>query len=149
MKPLMLALLLWASAAFANEPLVLGPGDIVNIHVWGVDGSSQTATVASDGTLTLRHGPMKAGGLTLLQLHTELIQVYGAFVLVRVGEIQIPPSQNWRLGWSFHMMGRKVGPWPHEYMCNAFHATYKALFPRFRIEPCTWEGAKDSAHLRR
>jgi hypothetical protein len=30
------------------------------MEVWGVKGSSQTATVAPDGTLHLKHGPVRA-----------------------------------------------------------------------------------------
>ena len=57
---------------------VLGPGDAVNVDIWGASQESVTETVSPDGTITIEGiGVIKLGGLSVSQAKAKLKRVLG------------------------------------------------------------------------
>lgn len=62
-------------------PFVLGPGDVLQLAVWGFDDLSATATVRSDGMATFPWvGDVKVAGLTPEQTRAALQNALAAYV---------------------------------------------------------------------
>ena len=56
----------------------LGPGDVVNVDIWGASQESVTETISPDGTITIEDvGVIQLGGLTVAQAKQRLRQVIG------------------------------------------------------------------------
>ena len=98
----LLCLLVGLSAALsrtctADEPYVIGIGDILEIQVWDNKDLNQTVFVRPDGKVSLPLvGEIQAGGQTVMQLQELLNQAYsktvkGASVTVIVKEIKSRP----------------------------------------------------------
>ena len=57
---------------------VLGPGDEVNVDVWGASQESITETISPDGTITIENiGVIQLGGLSVSQAKARLKRVLG------------------------------------------------------------------------
>ena len=67
----------------AQNPYVLGPGDVLDIRVWDNNDLNQTVFIAPDGNLSLPLvGQVPAGGKTIQQLQDELTKQYSKAVRV-------------------------------------------------------------------
>ncbi len=91
---LLIALAAWVLTACSNQPLpsaaeidhtdyqyVIGPGDTMEIFVWGNESLSSTAVVRPDGKLTTRLvEDLQASGKTSTQLARDIEEVYAEYV---------------------------------------------------------------------
>ena len=60
------------------QSYVLGPGDAVNVDIWGASQESVTEVVTPDGTITIEGvGVIKLGGLSVSQAKAKLKRVLG------------------------------------------------------------------------
>ena len=56
----------------------LGPGDVVNVDIWGASQESVTETISPDGTITIEGiGVIQLGGLSVSQAKSRLRQTIG------------------------------------------------------------------------
>lgn len=56
----------------------LGPGDVVNVDIWGASQTSSTETISPDGTIVLENvGPIQLSGLSVAQAKTRLKNTLG------------------------------------------------------------------------
>ena len=57
---------------------VLGPGDVVNVDVWGASQENVSETISPDGTITIENiGVIQLGGLSVSQAKARLKRVLG------------------------------------------------------------------------
>jgi protein involved in polysaccharide export with SLBB domain len=57
---------------------VLGPGDVVNVDVWGASQETVSETISPDGTITIENiGVIQLGGLSVSQAKARLKRVLG------------------------------------------------------------------------
>ncbi len=65
----------------AGSGYILGPGDTLQVDVFGFPDLTSTSTVASDGTIVLTYlNPIRVTGLTTLQLQEKLRAAYKTYV---------------------------------------------------------------------
>lgn len=102
---------------------VLGPGDEVNVDIWGASQESITESVSPDGTITIEGiGVIKLGGLSVKQAKAKLKQVIGP--RYQGSQIDLTLGQTRTI--TISVMGEvKV---PGTYTMSAFATVYNALY---------------------
>ena len=102
---------------------VLGPGDAVNVDIWGASQESVTETVSPDGTITIEGiGVIKLGGLSVSQAKAKLKRVLGP--RYQGSNIELTLGQTRTI--TISVMGEvKV---PGTYTMSAFATVYNALY---------------------
>lgn len=105
------------------QSYVLGPGDVVNVDIWGASQESVTETVSPDGTITIDGiGVIKLGGLSVSQAKTKLKRVLGP--RYQGSQIELTLGQTRTI--TVSVMGEvKV---PGTYTMSAFATVYNALY---------------------
>ena len=102
---------------------VLGPGDEVNVDIWGASQESVTESVSPDGTITIEGiGVIKLGGLSVSQAKAKLKRVLGP--RYQGSNIELTLGQTRTI--TISVMGEvKV---PGTYTMSAFATVYNALY---------------------
>lgn len=105
------------------QSYVLGPGDEVNVDIWGSSQESITEIVSPDGTITIEGiGIIKLGGLSVSQAKTKLKRVIGP--RYQGSNIELTLGQTRTI--TISVMGEvKV---PGTYTMSAFATVYNALY---------------------
>ena len=101
----------------------LGPGDAVNIDIWGASQQSITEVISPDGTITIEGvGVVQLGGLSVSQAKSRLRQVIGP--RYQGSKIDLTLGQTRTI--TVSVMGEvKV---PGTYTMSAFATVYNALY---------------------
>ena len=101
----------------------LGPGDAVNIDIWGASQESVTETISPDGTITIEDiGVIQLGGLSVSQAKAKLRRVLGP--RFQDSKIELTLGQTRTI--TVSVMGEvKV---PGTYTMSAFATVYNALY---------------------
>ena len=101
----------------------LGPGDAVNVDIWGASQESVTETISPDGTITIEGiGVIQLGGLSVSQAKTRLKSVLGP--RYQGSQIELTLGQTRTI--TISVMGEvKV---PGTYTMSAFATVYNALY---------------------
>ena len=101
----------------------LGPGDTVNIDIWGASQESVTETISPDGTVTVDgFGVVELGGLSVRQARERLKRVLGPRYQGSRIELTLGQTRTITVG----VMGEvKV---PGTYTMSAFATVYNALY---------------------
>jgi len=101
----------------------LGPGDDVNIDIWGASQESITETISPDGTITIEGiGPVRLGGLSVSQAKSKLKKELGP--RYQGSQIDLTLGQTRTI--TISVMGEvKV---PGTYTMSAFATVYNALY---------------------
>ncbi len=101
----------------------LGPGDAVNIDIWGASQESITETISPDGTITVEGiGIIQLGGLSVSQAKSRLKSVLGP--RYQGSKIELTLGQTRTI--TISVMGEvKV---PGTYTMSAFATVYNALY---------------------
>ena len=102
---------------------VLGPGDEVNVDIWGASQESITESVSPDGTITIEGiGVVKLGGLSVSQAKARLKRVLGPRYQGSNIDLTLEQTRTITIG----VMGEvKV---PGTYTMSAFATVYNALY---------------------
>ena len=102
---------------------VLGPGDEVNVDIWGASQESVTESVSPDGTITIEGiGVVKLGGLSVSQAKAKLKRVLGPRYQGSNIDLTLGQTRTITIG----VMGEvKV---PGTYTMSAFATVYNALY---------------------
>ena len=102
---------------------ILGPGDAVNVDIWGDSQESVTEIVSPDGTITIDgYGVIKLGGLSVSQAKAKLRRVIGP--RYQNSNIELTLGQTRTI--TVSVMGEvKV---PGTYTMSAFATVYNALY---------------------
>lgn len=105
------------------QSYVLGPGDAVNVDIWGASQESVTEVVTPDGTITIEGvGVIKLGGLSVSQAKAKLKRVLGP--RYQGSNIELTLGQTRTI--TISVMGEvKV---PGTYTMSAFATVYNALY---------------------
>ena len=105
------------------QSYVLGPGDAVNVDIWGASQESVTEVVTPDGTITIEGvGVIKLGGLSVSQAKAKLKRVLGP--RYQGSNIELTLGQTRTI--TISVMGEvKV---PGTYTMSAFSTVYNALY---------------------
>ena len=101
----------------------LGPGDDVNVDIWGASQESVTETISPDGTITIEGiGIVQLGGLSVTQAKQKLKRVLGP--RYQGSQIELTLGQTRTI--TVSVMGEvKV---PGTYTMSAFATVYNALY---------------------
>lgn len=101
----------------------LGPGDAVNVDIWGASQESVTETISPDGTITIEGiGVIQLGGLSVSQAKARLKKVLGP--RYQGSQIDLTLGQTRTI--TISVMGEvKV---PGTYTMSAFATVYNALY---------------------
>jgi len=101
----------------------LGPGDVVNIDIWGVSRESASETISPDGTISFGEiGVIQLAGLSVSQAKQKLRQVLGP--RYRDSKFELTLGQTRTI--TVSVMGEvKV---PGTYTLSAFSTVYNALY---------------------
>ena len=101
----------------------LGPGDAVNVDIWGASQESITETISPDGTITIEGvGLIELGGLSVSQAKARLKKVLGG--RYQSSHIELTLGQTRTI--TVSVMGEvKV---PGTYTMSAFATVYNALY---------------------
>lgn len=101
----------------------LGPGDVVNIDIWGASQESVSKTISPDGTIIIEDvGVIQLGGLSVSQAKAKLKNVLGP--RYRDSRIELTVGQTRTI--TISVMGEvKV---PGTYTLSAFATVYNALY---------------------
>ncbi|WP_033147761.1 SLBB domain-containing protein [Prevotella sp. P6B1] len=101
----------------------LGPGDVVNIDIWGASQESVTETISPDGTITIDGiGLIQLGGLSVSAAKAKLKRVIGPRFLDSKIELTLGQTRTITIS----VMGEvKV---PGTYTMSAFASVYNALY---------------------
>ena len=101
----------------------LGPGDAVNVDIWGASQESITETISPDGTITIEGvGIVQLGGLSVSQAKARLKRVIGP--RYQGSQIELTLGQTRTI--TVSVMGEvKV---PGTYTMSAFATVYNALY---------------------
>ena len=101
----------------------LGPGDAVNIDIWGASQESVTEVISPDGTITIEGiGVIQLGGLSVSQAKARLKKVLGP--RYQGSQIELTLGQTRTI--TVNIMGEvKV---PGTYTMSAFATVYNALY---------------------
>ena len=101
----------------------LGPGDEVNIDIWGASQESITETVSPDGYVTIEDiGLIQLGGLSVSQAKAKLKNVLGA--RFQGSRIELTVGQTRTI--TISVMGEVKAP--GTYTMSAFATVYNALY---------------------
>ena len=105
------------------QSYVLGPGDAVNVDIWGASQESVTETISPDGTITIEDiGVIKLGGLSVSQAKAKLKRVLGP--RYQGSSIELTLGQTRTI--TISVIGEvKV---PGTYTLSAFATVYNALY---------------------
>ena len=105
------------------QSYVLGPGDAVNVDIWGASQESVTETISPDGTITIEGiGVIKLGGLSVSQAKAKLKRVIGP--RYQGSSIELTLGQTRTI--TISVIGEvKV---PGTYTMSAFATVYNALY---------------------
>ena len=105
------------------QSYVLGPGDAVNVDIWGASQESVTETISPDGTITIEDiGVIKLGGLSVSQAKAKLKRVLGP--RYQGSSIELTLGQTRTI--TISVIGEvKV---PGTYTMSAFATVYNALY---------------------
>ncbi len=102
---------------------VLGPGDAVNIDVYGASQKSVTATVSPDGDVVIEgFGPVHVSGLTVGQANARIRSTMGA--RYSSSEIKLTLGQTRTI--TVNVMGEVKAP--GTYTLSAFASVFHALY---------------------
>ena len=106
-----------------NLATPLGPGDEVNVDIWGASQESITESVSPDGTITIEGiGVVKLGGLSVSQAKARLKRVLGPRYQGSNIDLTLGQTRTITIG----VMGEvKV---PGTYTMSAFATVYNALY---------------------
>ena len=101
----------------------LGPGDEVNVDIWGASQESVTETISPDGTITIEGiGVIQLGGMSVSQAKAKLKRVLGP--RYQGSKIELTLGQTRTI--TISVMGEvKV---PGTYTMSAFATVYNALY---------------------
>ncbi len=101
----------------------LGPGDAVNVDIWGASQESVTETISPDGTITIEGiGIIQLGGMSVSQAKAKLKRVLGP--RYQGSKIELTLGQTRTI--TVSVMGEvKV---PGTYTMSAFATVYNALY---------------------
>ena len=101
----------------------LGPGDAVNVDIWGASQESVTEVISPDGTITIEDiGVIQLGGLSVSQAKARLKKVLGP--RYQGSQIDLTLGQTRTI--TVNIMGEvKV---PGTYTMSAFATVYNALY---------------------
>lgn len=101
----------------------LGPGDAVNIDVWGASQNTFSSTVSPDGTVQIEgFGPVNLSGLTVAQANSRLRSQLGA--RYQSSKIQLTVGQTRTI--MVNVMGEVKAP--GTYTLSAFATVFHALY---------------------
>jgi protein involved in polysaccharide export with SLBB domain len=101
----------------------LGPGDAVNIDIWGASQESVTETISPDGTITVDGiGVISLGGLSVSQAKARLKKVLGP--RYQGSQIELTLGQTRTI--TISVMGEVK--MPGTYTLSAFATVYNALY---------------------
>ena len=101
----------------------LGPGDVVNIDIWGASQESISKTITPDGTITVNGvGVISLGGLSVKQAKSRLRSVLGP----RYQDSQIELTLGQTRTITVSIMGEVKTP--GTYTMSAFATVYNALY---------------------
>lgn len=106
----------------------LGPGDEVNVDIWGASQSTATETISPDGTIVLSNvGPIQLGGLSVSQAKARLKSILGS--KYHGSNFNITLGQTRTI--TINVMGevRKPGTYTLSAFASVFHALYMAGGP--------------------
>ena len=102
---------------------VLGPGDAVNVDVWGASHNSFQSTVSPDGTIQIEgYGPISVSGLTVEQANARLRSQLGA--RYQNSRIRLTVGQTKTI--IVNVMGEVNVP--GTYTLSAFSTVFNALY---------------------
>ena len=102
---------------------VLGPGDAVNVDVWGASHNSFQSTVSPDGTIQIEgFGPISVSGLTVEQANARLRSQLGA--RYQSSKIRLTVGQTKTI--IVNVMGEVNVP--GTYTLSAFSTVFNALY---------------------
>lgn len=105
------------------QTYVLGPGDVVNVDVYGASQKTFTETVSPDGTITLEgFGPIALSGLTVSQAKARLRSTLGS--RYSSSSIQLTVGQTKTM--MVNVMGEVKAP--GTYTLSAFASVFHALY---------------------
>ena len=101
----------------------LGPGDVVNVDIWGASQESISETISPDGTIVIEDiGVIQLGGLSVSQARARLKSTLGA--RFRDSNIQLTVGQTRSI--TINVMGEVK--MPGTYTMSAFSTVYNALY---------------------
>ena len=101
----------------------LGPGDVVNIDIWGASQESVSETISPDGTITVEGiGVIQLGGLSVSQARARLRQTIGP--RFQDSKIELTLGQTRTI--TVSVMGEVKTP--GTYTLSAFSTVYNALY---------------------
>ena len=105
------------------QSYVLGPGDEVNVDIWGASQESITESVSPDGTIIIEGiGVIKLGGLSVSQAKAKLKRVLGPRYQGSNIDLTLGQTRTITIG----VMGEvKI---PGTYTMSAFATVYNALY---------------------
>lgn len=102
---------------------VLGPGDVVNVDIYGASQKTVTETVSPDGTITIEDfGPVALSGLTVNQAKARLRSTLGS--RYASSSIQLTVGQTKTM--MVNVMGEVKAP--GTYTLSAFASVFHALY---------------------
>ena len=102
---------------------VLGPGDVVNVDVWGASEENVSETISPDGTITIQSiGVIQLGGLSVSQAKSRLKQVLGP--RYQGSKIDLTLGQTRTI--TVSVMGEVK--MPGTFTMSAFATVYNALY---------------------
>lgn len=102
---------------------MLGPGDVVNVDVWGASQENVSETISPDGTITIEGiGVIQLGGLTVSQAKSRLKQVLGP--RYQGSKIDLTLGQTRTI--TVSVMGEVK--MPGTFTMSAFATVYNALY---------------------
>ena len=101
----------------------LGPGDVVNVDVWGASQENVSETISPDGTITIEGiGVIQLGGLSVSQAKSRLRQVLGP--RYQGSKIDLTVGQTRTI--TVSVMGEVK--MPGTFTLSAFATVYNALY---------------------
>ena len=101
----------------------LGPGDVVNIDIWGTSQESVSETISPDGTITIEGvGVISLGGMSVKQAKTRLRNVLGP--RYQNSKIDLTLGQTRTI--TISVIGEVM--MPGTYTMSAFATVYNALY---------------------
>ncbi len=107
------------------QSYVLGPGDVVNIDIWGTSRDNISTTISPDGTITVENGGViELSGLTVAQAKQRLKSRLGSFY--QGSNIQMTLGQTRTI--TINVLGevKKPGSYTLSAFASVFHALHMA-----------------------
>ncbi len=102
---------------------ILGPGDVINVDIWGASQNSVSETISPDGTIVLENvGPISLGGLSVTQAKARLKSRLGA----RYAGSSIDLTLGQTKTITVNVMGEVKAP--GTYTLSAFASVFHALY---------------------